>query len=454
MSAIVSLFLGGMLGRVAGPIAQDYFENETEMGRRIQERKKQNKIEDENRAVQNKLRISEVEHQKKLEEMKLQFEAKRQDAERQYVMLYTDANQKAFLRDCWPLRNPFDAPIAMNTTFDENAKQLEECRLKTVMLPNKMEIVPLRFISALKDDVHPTAATINSELSMFLVNNYSSNGSHAVVSEIGAWRNDIPVNDASINYLFKGMQGQPVMVLAPEYTNGGSFIRFKVWSWGLGERLTYPVGFDFGWIDLEVLYKRLLANETQAMTRTLEKVKIPVSNEMLAKNSELLSLIIKNRNTLTNEERGRLLSLLVTPVEVNSHLRKEFASVISNVYSAIVAMYADGYHLTEYGCLPQLPQLLWNMKNIAFMMPQIETFYLALLNSAIQNKIITGEQAVYVEMKLAKAMKSIGCKPHVYEELVTDIRMLNHNIQGNLHNEIVAQLRELNKNINLKLTKQ
>lgn len=445
MSAIVSLFLGGMLGRVAGPIAQDYFENETEMGRRIQERKKQNKIEDENRAVQNKLRISEVEHQKKLKEMRLQFEAKRQDAERQYVMLYTDANQKAFLRDCWPLRNPFDAPIAMNTTFDENAKQLEECRLKTVMLPNKMEIVPLRFISALKDDVHPTATTINSELSMFLVNNYSSNGSHAVVSEIGAWRNDIPVNDASINYLFKGMQGQPVMVLAPEYTNGGSFIRFKVWSWGLGERLTYPVGFDFGWIDLETLYKRLLANETQAMTRTLEKVKIPASNEMLAKNSELLSLIIKNKNTLTNEERDRLLSLLVTPAEVNSHLRKEFASVISNVYSAIVAMYADGYHLIEYGCLPLLPQLLWNMKNIAFMMPQVETFYLALLNSAIQNKIITGEQAVYVEMELAKAIKGIGCKPQVYEELVTDIKMLNHNIQGNLHNHIVAQLRELNK---------
>lgn len=453
MSAIVSLFLGGMLGRVAGPIAQDYFENETNMGRRIQERKKQNKIDEENRAVQNKLRISEVEHQNKLKEMRIQFEAKRQDAERQYVMLYTDANQKAFLRDCWPLRNPFDAPIAMNTTFDENAKQLEECRLKTVMLPNRMEIVPLRFISALKDDVHPTAATVNSELSMFLVNNYSSNGSHAVVSEIGAWRNDIPVNDASINYLFKGMKGQPVMVLAPEYTNGGAFIRFKVWSWGLGESLTYPVGFDFGWIDLEILYKRLLANETQTMTKTLNKVNVPVSNETLVKNADLISLIVKNRKVLTNDERDRLLSLLSTPAEVNSHLRKEFASVISNVYSAIVAMYADGYHLTEYGCLPQLPDVLWNMKNITFMMPQVSTFYLALLNAAIQNKIITNEQAASVEMKLATVMKGLGCKPQVYEELVADIRMLNYNIQGNVHNEIVAQLRELNKNSNPKLIK-
>lgn len=302
--------------------------------------------------------------------------------------------------------------------------------------------------------MHPTASTVNSDLSMFLVNNYSSNSPHAVVSEIGAWKNDIPVNDASINYLFKGMQGQPVMVLAPEYTNGGSFIRFKVWSWGLGEKLTYPVGFDFGWIDLEVLYNRLLANETQAMKRTLDKVKIPLSDEKLAKNSDLLSLIIKNKKVLTNEERDRLLSLLVTPVEVNSHLRKEFASVISNVYSAIVAMFADGYHLMEYGCLPLLPQLLWNMKNIVFMMPQIATFYLALLNSSIQNKIITGEQAVSVEMKLAKAMKGVGCKPQVYEELMTDIKMLNHNIQGNTHNEIVAQLRELNKNINPKLIKQ
>lgn len=127
---IVSFFLGSMLGRVAGPIAQDYFENETKMGRRIQERKKQNKIEDESRAVQNKLYISEVEHQKKLQEMKIQFEAKRQDAERQYIMLYTDANQKAFLRDCWPLRNPFDAPIALNTIFDRKCKAIGRMQIK------------------------------------------------------------------------------------------------------------------------------------------------------------------------------------------------------------------------------------------------------------------------------------------------------------------------------------
>ena len=34
MSYIISLLLGGMLGRVAGPIAQDFFENETNMGKR------------------------------------------------------------------------------------------------------------------------------------------------------------------------------------------------------------------------------------------------------------------------------------------------------------------------------------------------------------------------------------------------------------------------------------
>lgn len=41
MSYIISLLLGGMLGRVAGPIAQDFFENETNMGKRIARRKEE-----------------------------------------------------------------------------------------------------------------------------------------------------------------------------------------------------------------------------------------------------------------------------------------------------------------------------------------------------------------------------------------------------------------------------
>ena len=44
MGAIVSLLLGGMIGRVAGPIAQDYFENETKIGRRIMSRKEERDI--------------------------------------------------------------------------------------------------------------------------------------------------------------------------------------------------------------------------------------------------------------------------------------------------------------------------------------------------------------------------------------------------------------------------
>jgi len=455
MGYIVSFFLGGMLGRVAGPIAQDYFENETKLGRSIQNRKRAARPDEKRETTiietNAKLRVSEIEHQRKMKELQLQLEEKRKDAERQYVLLYTDANQKAFLHDCWPLRNPFDAPIAMEASYSDNAQQLKNCRLKTIMLPNKMEIVPLRFISALKNDVHPTATTVSSELSMFLANNYPSNGSHAVVSEIGAWKNEIPVNDASINYLFKGMSGQPVMVLAPEYTNGGSFVRFKVWSWGLGEELVYPVGFDFGWLDLEALYKRLLANEVQAMNRTLGKVKLPLSNEIMTKDMHLLSLITKNKEALTISEKERLLSLLGTPLEVNAHLRKEFASVISNVYSVIVAMYADGYHLTEYGCLPQLPSLLWNMKNIAFMMPQVETYYVALLNSALKNKMITNEQAVSVELELATSIKGLGCKPRVYEELVKDIRGMNLQIEGRVHNDVVSLLRELNTENNHKL---
>ena len=450
MGAIISLIVGGMLGRVAVPIVQDFFENETKLGRRIQERKRMQKREDEDYAVKNKIRVSEYEHKKRLEELRLQMDAKRQDVEKQYLMAFTDANQRAFMRDCWPLRNPFDTPMAIEPTYSDNSRQLKSCKLKTVMSSNRMEIVPLRFISALKNDVHPHAATVNSEVSMFLVNNYPANGIHAVVSEIGAWKNDIPVNDASMNYLFMGMKGQPVMVLAPEYTNGGSLVRFKIWSWGLGEELTYPVGFDFGWLDLEALYKRLVANETKNLLKTLHKVKLTIPNEILGKNRDIISLIVKNKDVLTSDDRDRLMSLLGTPIEINSHLRREFYSVAANVYSSITAMYADGYHLMNYGTLPLYPQLLSKMRNIGFMMPFVSKYYLSLVNMALESEVVTNEQAIVIESELAKAIKGLNCNANVYDELIKDIRLLNFNTTGEFHEKTIDIIKDLNNNTNTK----
>ena len=57
-------FIGGMLGRVAGPIAQDIFENNTSWGRKIAEKKFEKRRRLSQMEFENKLRFSEVEHQK------------------------------------------------------------------------------------------------------------------------------------------------------------------------------------------------------------------------------------------------------------------------------------------------------------------------------------------------------------------------------------------------------
>ena len=251
-----------------------FIKNETNMGKRIAKRKEEKEIEKENRAYLNRIKVAEQEHQLRLSELREQVRERREDAEAQFFMAHSEAKMKTYLQDCWPLRNPFDAPLAIEPIYNEASKRLQGCRLKTILTKNSQEIVPLRFISAHLDTSHPIASTINSELSIFLVEHYKTNGEHGVISEIGAWKNSIPVNDASITYLFQGMQGQPVMVLVPEYINNGATVRFKIYSWGLGEKLTYPVGFDFGSLDLEALYNRVVASENTKMCAILSNTSL------------------------------------------------------------------------------------------------------------------------------------------------------------------------------------
>lgn len=443
MSAVVGLLLGGMLSRVAGPIAQDYFENETEMGRRIQLRKEQRDIKKEQRNFEQKLKLSAIEHDRKITEMRLQNEERRKDAEVSYFRAYADANMRTFLRDCWPLRNPFDSPLAIEPIYQQNTDMVEGCKIKTIISSNQMEIVPLRFISALKNNAHPEASSINSELSMFLINNYSPNKDHAVFSEIGAWRDEIPVNDASINYLFKGLKGQPVMVFVPEFQQNGNLVRFKIWSWGLTGSQTFPDAFDFGWLDMVGLYNRVLAIESKKIIKTLKKVGLSPSSEAILKNSKIIDLFSKEKLNLTGDDRDYLIAMLDTPLEINISVRKRFAKIVSEVFEVVVAMYTDGYHLMEYGTKPQLPSLIPSLNNIPFMLPSIITYYQSLINTALMQPTISIDDALDVELTLAYNIKQTYPNKSENKELIDNIRMLNSKTDGQLHKQTVERLRLL-----------
>lgn len=410
----VGFMLGGMIARVAGPIAQDWFECKTNLGREIAKRKLDAQLEKQRQIneidFENKLAFSELEHKKRLQELHESSELARQRAEEQMLLSYSDWQQKVFWDKCFPLRNPYEMPMGFEPVFDENSKRLKGCKLTTIQLPNKRQLVPLRVITAIKDTTHPHAATVNGDLSSFLVHYYAANGEHAVISDIGAWKDEAPINDASINYLFKGLRGQPVVVLAPSYTNGGSIVRMKFWSWGLGEQLAYPIGFDFGWFDLSSSYRYMLAKEVIEYQGAISKINSIKASKELEFDYLLLSEIKDKKNELHKEEIKRLCSLLKIPNEIKESLQRRINDYASMIFSCAIGMYADGFHLFEYGTMPILPDIMPTMQDAIIVFPYVRDFYITLINVALSKNIISPQQAIEFDFKLGELGKLLGIK--------------------------------------------
>ncbi|MGN1154945.1 MAG: hypothetical protein ACI4TK_02085 [Agathobacter sp.] len=203
----VTIMAAAMVFRLLSPVVKEGWKKLTNAEAKAEKKR----LEDRNADFKMKLELQRLNHEDRMKEAR---EAHRLSMDKW--------KEQTYYERCWPLRNPFEMQICEpisddRTYFDSNV------------------IVPCRIISALKDRDHPYARTINGNLSSFIVNYYPTNSIHAVVSEIGAWKDDVPSNDASINYLYAGLKKQPVMVLSPTLINDGKTFIFKVWSWGLGE---------------------------------------------------------------------------------------------------------------------------------------------------------------------------------------------------------------------------
>jgi len=450
MSSAV-FFLGGMLGRIAGPIAQNWFRYKTKLGREIElcdtEAKKQMLLFE----LDNKKELSQIDHEKKMIQLEKQFVDARKKAEEQMVISRQEWQQKLFWEKCFPLRNPYEMPLGYKIVFKESSEKME-CLLNTVPVANNKEIVPLRVITAVKDS-SSGAATFNAELSMFIVNHFAANDIHAVISDIGSWKDDAPINDASINYLFQGAKGQPTLVIMPLYTNGGSTVRLKVWSWGLGENLPYPKGFDYGWYNIKAIKRKVLYSEIKEYSRVIQESKMIMPSTFERDVVKKLSIISQNEEKLSEEDFDRLLTVLDIPSEIQDVVERKTNEIISTFFSCLAGMCADSYHLTQYGTLPHLPHLINTLPGVEIMLPYIRDYYRALVYSQINVGVLSIEDAANVEMTLAKEIKSISKSSELYEDLVSDVRKLNFSIEGEKHRELINSIRELNNETNLKQIK-
>lgn len=408
-------FLGGMLGRIFGQVVSDYVEFETPWGQKIAQKKIEKDRRTKKEDFNDKVRLTNIDHQHKLETLQVQFEQNRKKVEEQMLLSLSEWQQKVFWEKCFPLRNPFEMPFGIDLKYQESKerlegiRQIESCSIQTITLPNNKRIVPLRIITAIKDSTCPHAPTINGDLSMFLAQYYSANSEHAVISDIGAWKDDAPINDASINYLFRGQRGLPTLIIAPSYTNGGTIVRMKLWSWGLGEELSYPVGFDFGWFNIEVIYRQILWEEIKSFNNTLDKIKFSRPTPFKDFEQELTIIkMIERVDSLSNSEQEQLLSLLQkTPQELASIVQRKTNDVISTIYSCATAMYADGYHLSNYGTLPLLPYIIPQLRGGRMLLPQIQQYYLTLIKVSLFQGTISYEDAIEIEMDMYENFKNV-----------------------------------------------
>ncbi|MCI5212632.1 MAG: hypothetical protein D3910_28450, partial [Candidatus Electrothrix sp. ATG2] len=229
---------------------------------------------------------------------------------------------------------------------------------------------------------NPLARTINGNLSSFIIGNYPINRRHAVLSDVGAWRQDAPVNDASVNYLYTGLKCQPTMVIMPTFIDDGTTIIFKIWSWGLGENLNYPAGFEFGRLDIKHLYYRIIYNETKKMLKLSQLIDRPPSkiySKDLLHNISIIKSI--HEKQLKSKNFEQMLSFLVEASEIENSVKKILGTQISGIFSCLAGMYADSYHLIEYRTLPKLPSLLPSLPGIEFLVKPLEEYYYVLLEN-------------------------------------------------------------------------
>lgn len=435
MGSSGGFFLGGMLGRIFGPVVNDFIEFETPWGRKISQKKFEKERKSREADLGDKVKLAKLDYQQKLEILKIQFEQNRKRAEEQMVLSLSEWQQKVFWEKCFPLRNPFEMPLGVDLKFQESKDRVKEnrYRIETIKLPDGKEIVPLRLITALKETTTPNASTINGDLSMFLAQYYSANSEHSVVSDIGAWKDEAPINDASINYLFRGQRGLPTLIMVPTYTNEGTILRMKLWSWGLGEELSYPVCFDFGWFNLEVIYKQILLKEIKSFDKTLDKINVsrPTPYRDFENGKAIVEMIEKGNN-LNDAEHEQLLSLLQrTPPELASIVQRKANDVVSTMYACSAAMYADGYHLCNYGTLPLLPYILLQMPGAKMFVSQIQQYYIDALKVSLSQGTLSYVDALGVEVDMYENFKRMGSDDGDLKKLAGQIRGHLFDIRNN-----------------------
>lgn len=115
-----------------------------------------------------------------------------------------------------------------------------------------------------------------------------------------------------------------------------------------------------------------------------------------------------------------LYSQLSETDEIRASVKEKISKQVSGIFSCCAGMYADAYHLVEYGTVPKLPLLVGSIPGAEMIRRSIADFYISLLSEIEQienySKVLP---AIYADT--ANALANMGA---TYEEVNNYVKPL------------------------------
>lgn len=353
-----------------------------------------------------------------MEKIHEQHKINREIAEHQMKNSHRDWQNKYFWQSCYPLNNVYETP-----GYDISKKEVN-LKLQTIKNEKGETLVALKLIAAV-EKTHPHFDIINNRLSNFMRLNYSSNGTHGVVADMGSWKENFPVNSSSIQNLFDCLKGQPIMLLRPHLT--GNILTVSIDYWGLGEKLNTPKTFAYEGFDLDLITKKALAEEVQLYWNEFKNAGEKPDSSELKKDLEILDFVSKKlaEGKLTETMLKIKWSGLVYPNEyIKNAVKKRVNDIIFAIYACTTSIYADIYYLEEYGSLPVLPSILHTISGAKALFSLVAGFYISIIKEFLGKSIITPENSLKISEDLLNSAVQLKVSPEVIKRLKRNTEIL------------------------------
>ncbi len=233
----------------------------------------------------------------------------------------------------------------------------------------------------------------------------------------------------------------------PEFIDDGSTVVFKMFTWGLGEDLPYPCGFEFGRLNMRPLLLQCIYDASLHLYALGDKMGYDhnkVFSKELIHNFQIIHDIKKAQ--LKGKYENDMLQYLKYATELKPIVEKTIRIKVSGMFCAIAALYADTYHLLEYKTLPKLPSILKDIPSVEYMLPAIKEYYIQLLSKM---ELIESDHKLLSELyiNVANAFSKLPFSYDNQEKMVLPFvdKALGHYIQSKdskYQDEIAAE--ELN----------